>query len=50
LGKNVIITNNVRLTLDFSDFFPVVFGFLKRLPIIGPILSHPALSRVSKEE
>ncbi|KAG0733130.1 hypothetical protein G6F29_000604 [Rhizopus arrhizus] len=34
----------------FGDFFPVVFGFLKRLPIIGPILSHPALSRVVPRE
>lgn len=30
-----------------SDFFPVIFGFLKRLPIIGTILCHPAVSRVS---
>ncbi|ORX61398.1 Got1-domain-containing protein [Hesseltinella vesiculosa] len=29
----------------FGDFFPVVFGFLKRLPIIGPILSQPVISR-----
>lgn len=34
------------LTRVYSDFFPVVFGFLKRLPVIGPILSHPALARV----
>ncbi|KAG2179023.1 hypothetical protein INT43_001872 [Umbelopsis isabellina] len=30
----------------FGDFFPVIFGFLRRLPIIGTILSHPAISRV----
>lgn len=30
-----------------SDFFPVIFGFLKRMPVIGTILSHPAISRVS---
>lgn len=33
-----------------SDFFPVIFGFLRRLPIIGPILSNPNVSRVSLEE
>ncbi|KAG2189982.1 hypothetical protein INT46_003171 [Mucor plumbeus] len=34
----------------FGDFFPVVFGFLKRLPVIGPILSHPALQRFVPRE
>ncbi|GAA5810697.1 vesicle transport protein [Thamnidium elegans] len=34
----------------FGDFFPVVFGFLKRLPLIGPILSHPALARIVPRE
>ncbi|KAI8365288.1 vesicle transport protein [Radiomyces spectabilis] len=34
----------------FGDFFPVIFGFLKRLPIIGPILCHPAISRVLPRE
>jgi hypothetical protein len=36
----------ILILLFDSDFFPVVFGFLKRLPIIGPILSHPAIARV----
>jgi hypothetical protein len=35
------------LITPLSDFFPVIFGFLKRMPIIGTILSHPAISRVS---
>ncbi|GAB5589344.1 Golgi Transport [Umbelopsis nana] len=34
----------------FGDFFPVIFGFLKRLPIIGTILSHPAISRMLPRE
>ncbi|KAI9015244.1 vesicle transport protein [Phycomyces nitens] len=34
----------------FGDFFPVVFGFLKRLPVIGPILSQPFLSRFMPRE
>ncbi|KAI8149032.1 vesicle transport protein [Fennellomyces sp. T-0311] len=34
----------------FGDFFPVVFGFMRRLPIIGPILSHPAISRFMPRE
>ncbi|KAI7904183.1 vesicle transport protein [Cokeromyces recurvatus] len=34
----------------FGDFFPVVFGFLKRLPIIGPILSHPILQKFVPRE
>ncbi|KAI8061135.1 vesicle transport protein [Gongronella butleri] len=34
----------------FGDFFPVVFGFLKRLPIIGPILSQPVISRFLPRE
>eukprot|EP01118_Nematostelium_gracile_P004873 TRINITY_DN15800_c0_g1_i1.p1 TRINITY_DN15800_c0_g1~~TRINITY_DN15800_c0_g1_i1.p1 ORF type:complete len:139 (+),score=28.75 TRINITY_DN15800_c0_g1_i1:26-442(+) len=27
----------------FGDFFPIVFAFLRRLPIIGNILSHPLI-------
>ncbi|KAM3581993.1 Golgi Transport [Umbelopsis sp. WA50703] len=34
----------------FGDFFPVIFGFLRRLPIIGAILSHPAVSRFTPRE
>ncbi|ORY98748.1 Got1/Sft2-like family-domain-containing protein [Syncephalastrum racemosum] len=34
----------------FGDFFPVVFGFMRRLPIIGPILSHPSISRFMPRE
>ncbi|KAI7867149.1 vesicle transport protein [Spinellus fusiger] len=34
----------------FGDFFPVVFGFVKRLPVIGPILSQPMLSRFMPRE
>ncbi|KAG2174025.1 hypothetical protein INT44_000139 [Umbelopsis vinacea] len=34
----------------FGDFFPVIFGFLKRMPVIGTILSHPAISRVLPRE
>jgi hypothetical protein len=36
----------MKLITRHSDFFPVIFGFLRRLPIIGAILSHPAVSRV----
>jgi hypothetical protein len=28
------------------NFYMKLFGFLRRLPIIGAILSHPAVSRV----
>ncbi|KAL1930882.1 hypothetical protein VTP01DRAFT_10019 [Rhizomucor pusillus] len=34
----------------FGDFFPVIFGFLRRLPIIGPILSNPNVSRFMPRE
>ncbi|CAO3652535.1 unnamed protein product [Cunninghamella echinulata] len=34
----------------FGDFFPIVFGFLKRLPIIGPILCQPVISRFLPRE
>ncbi|KAI7874814.1 Got1-domain-containing protein [Lichtheimia hyalospora FSU 10163] len=30
----------------FGDFFPLVFAFLRRLPIIGSVLSHPGLTSV----
>ncbi|RUS21875.1 Got1-like family protein, partial [Endogone sp. FLAS-F59071] len=30
----------------FGDFFPVIFSFLRRVPVIGPILSNPTISRV----
>ncbi|TPX37168.1 hypothetical protein SmJEL517_g00892 [Synchytrium microbalum] len=30
----------------FGDFFPVVIGFLRRLPFIGTILAIPAVSNV----
>ncbi|KAJ8661123.1 hypothetical protein O0I10_003346 [Lichtheimia ornata] len=30
----------------FGDFFPLVFAFLRRLPIIGSVLSHPGLTNV----
>lgn len=38
------------LITEYSDFFPVVFGFVRRLPIIGPILSHPAIARVRTKQ
>lgn len=47
-SSSVLCANRKEYSFFLSDFFPVVFGFLKRLPIIGPILSHPALSRVKK--
>ncbi|KAI9270644.1 vesicle transport protein [Phascolomyces articulosus] len=28
----------------FGDFFPLVFAFLRQLPIIGSLLNHPGLS------
>jgi len=31
----------------FGNFFPVVLLFLRRLPIIGNVLNHPAISRVA---
>lgn len=30
----------------FGDFFPVVVGFLRKLPIIGSLLSLPGVSQV----
>eukprot|EP00842_Homolaphlyctis_polyrhiza_P005505 jgi/Hompol1/5956/HPOL_004775-RA len=30
----------------FGDFFPVVVGLLRRLPVIGPILNAPGISTV----
>jgi hypothetical protein len=32
--------------INTRDFFPVVVGFLRRLPIIGNILSMPGISQV----
>jgi len=31
----------------FSDFFPAVIGFLRSLPVIGPILNAPGVNKVS---
>ncbi|KAI8375975.1 Got1-domain-containing protein [Radiomyces spectabilis] len=28
----------------FGDFFPLIFSFLRRLPVIGSILNRPALN------
>lgn len=30
----------------FGDFFSVILQFLRSLPIIGPLLSHPAIAPV----
>ncbi|KAG0046064.1 Golgi Transport [Gryganskiella cystojenkinii] len=30
----------------FGDFFPVILGFLRRLPVIGNILSAPGIAKV----
>ncbi|KAL7748000.1 Golgi Transport [Sorochytrium milnesiophthora] len=30
----------------FGDFFPVVIAFMRRLPVIGPVLSAPGVSQV----
>eukprot|EP01006_Ploeotia_vitrea_P030907 TRINITY_DN63217_c0_g1_i3.p2 TRINITY_DN63217_c0_g1~~TRINITY_DN63217_c0_g1_i3.p2 ORF type:complete len:144 (+),score=57.08 TRINITY_DN63217_c0_g1_i3:10-441(+) len=30
----------------FGNFFPIVFAFLRNMPIIGPILNLPGISRV----
>ncbi|KAI9349997.1 vesicle transport protein [Zopfochytrium polystomum] len=30
----------------FGDFFPTVVSFLRRLPLIGPLLSLPGISKV----
>jgi len=30
----------------FGDFFPVVVGFLRSLPVIGPLLNAPGVSKV----
>ncbi len=33
--------------IAFSDFFAVIVSFLRSVPIIGPILSHPVVAPVS---
>lgn len=33
--------------LSYSDFFPVILSFLRRLPIIGPFLNHPIFTKVT---
>ncbi|KAI9302271.1 putative GOT1-membrane protein required for ER to Golgi transport, partial [Cunninghamella echinulata] len=30
----------------FGDFFPLIFGFLRRLPFIGSLLRNPAIEKV----
>ncbi|KAF9114051.1 mo25 protein, partial [Mortierella sp. AM989] len=30
----------------FGDFFPVIIGFLRRLPVIGNVLSAPGISKI----
>lgn len=30
----------------FGDFFAVIISFLRSVPIIGPVLSHPAVAPV----
>ncbi|KAJ1502056.1 Golgi Transport [Coelomomyces lativittatus] len=30
----------------FGDFFPVVIAFLRKLPIIGPLLSAPGITHI----
>ncbi|KAI8911510.1 vesicle transport protein [Gorgonomyces haynaldii] len=30
----------------FGDFFPVVVGFLRKLPFIGPVLSLPGIAQL----
>jgi len=33
----------------FGDFFPVVLGFLRQFPVIGPILRGPYIGPVSRD-
>jgi hypothetical protein len=35
------------IDLNNRDFFPVVVSFLRRLPLIGPLLNAPGISSVS---
>ncbi|KAI8099813.1 putative GOT1-membrane protein required for ER to Golgi transport [Halteromyces radiatus] len=33
----------------FGDFFPLVFAFLRRLPIIGSVLNHPGIEKIFQQ-
>jgi hypothetical protein len=28
----------------FGNFFPIIISFLKRLPVVGPVLEHPVIA------
>ncbi|KAJ3281760.1 Golgi Transport [Rhizoclosmatium sp. JEL0117] len=43
VGMGVEVFGFVNL---FGDFFPVVVSFMRKLPIIGPILNTPGVSKV----
>ncbi|TPX67325.1 hypothetical protein SpCBS45565_g03885 [Spizellomyces sp. 'palustris'] len=41
-----IVVETIGFVNLFGDFFPVVIGFLRKMPVIGSVLNTPGISHV----